>query len=51
MASGWFRLDPAVYTDRLEAEIIPELLTMPAIAMAVADLTRSRILLKTAVIR
>ncbi|GGJ69025.1 HD domain-containing protein [Streptomyces brasiliensis] len=51
LASGWFRMDPALYTDRLEAEIIPELLTAPALAMATADLNRSRALLKTAVIR
>lgn len=51
LASGWFRMDPAVYTDRLEAEIIPELITRPAIDMAAADLARSRALLKTAVIR
>jgi hypothetical protein len=51
LASGWFRMDPAVYTDRLAAEILPELLTAPGIAMAVAELDRSRALLKTAVIR
>jgi hypothetical protein len=51
LASGWFRLDPAAYTDRLEAEIVPELITAAAIEMATADLTRSRALLKTAVIR
>jgi hypothetical protein len=27
LASGWFRLDPATYCDRLAAEIVPELLT------------------------
>jgi hypothetical protein len=51
LASGWFKMDPATYTDRLEAEIVPELLTEPAIAMATADLERSRSLLKTAVVR
>src|SRR4051812_34791247 len=51
LASGWFRMDPAVYTDRLAAEIVPELLTAPAIAMAAAELDRSRALLKTAIIR
>ena len=51
LASGWFRMDPATYTDRLEAEIIPELITAPAIAMATAELNRSRALLRTAVIR
>lgn len=25
LASGWFRMDPATYTDRLEAEIFPAL--------------------------
>lgn len=51
LASGWFGMDPAVYTDRLETEIIPELLTEAAVSMATADLTRSRELLRTAVIR
>lgn len=51
LASGWFRMDPARYTDRLEAEIVPELITEPAVAMATADLARSRALLRTAVIR
>ena len=51
LASGWFRMDPATYTDRLESEIVPELITAPAVAMATADLARSRALLKTAVVR
>lgn len=51
LASGWFGLDPARYCDRLEAEIIPELLTEAAIQIATADLARSRGLLKTAVLR
>jgi hypothetical protein len=51
LASGWFRMDPAVYSDRLEAEIIPELITSAAIEIATAELARSRALLKTAVIR
>jgi len=51
LASGWFRMDPAVYSDRLEAEIIPELITAAAIGIATAELGRSRALLKTAVIR
>ncbi|MER6109624.1 HD domain-containing protein [Streptomyces hirsutus] len=51
LASGWFRMDPAAYSDRLETEIIPELLTAPAVAMATATLDRSRALLRTAVIR
>lgn len=51
LASGWFTLDPATYCDRLAAEIVPELLTEAGIAMATADLERSRALLKTGVLR
>ncbi|MGY1812338.1 HD domain-containing protein [Blastococcus sp. SYSU D00820] len=51
LASGWFRMDPATYCDRLAREIVPELLTEAAIAMARADLARSEALLKTAVLR
>lgn len=51
LASGWFKMNPAVYTDRLEAEIIPELKTEAGIIMANAALERSRALLKTAVLR
>lgn len=51
LAAGWFRMDPAVYTDRLATEIVPELLTQAGIDMATADLARSRALLKTAVLR
>ncbi|MFC7766313.1 HD domain-containing protein [Leucobacter soli] len=51
LASGWFGLDPATYSDRLRAEIVPELLTEAAIAMANADLDRSQALLKTSVLR
>ncbi len=51
LASGWFGLDPATYMDRLRSEIIPELLTEAAIAMANTDLDRSQALLKTAVLR
>lgn len=51
MASSWFGLTPAEYTDRLEVEILPELITEAAFEMAVADLNRSRLLLKTAVLR
>jgi len=51
LASGWFGLDPAAYSDRLRAEIIPELLSEAAIAMANADLDRSQSLLKTGVLR
>lgn len=51
LASGWFGMDPATYCDRLAAEIVPELLTEAAIAMATADLERSNQLLKTGVLR
>ena len=51
LASTWFGLDPATYSDRLRVEIIPELLTEAAIAMANADLDRSQALLKTGVLR
>jgi len=51
LASSWFGMDPATYTDRLAAEIIPELITEAALEMATADLCRSNALLKTAVIR
>jgi hypothetical protein len=51
LASGWFGMDPAVYTDRLRAEIVPELLTEAGIAMATAALDRSTALLRTDVLR
>jgi hypothetical protein len=51
LASGWFRMDPATYCDRLVREIVPELLTEAAIAIARGELERSRALLKTAVLR
>jgi len=51
LASAWFGLDPATYSDRLRAEIVPELLSEAAIAMANADLDRSQALLKTGVLR
>jgi len=51
LAAGWFRMDPATYSDRLGREIVPELITTAAIAMATAELDRSRALLRTAVIR
>ena len=51
LASGWFVQDPSTYTDRLETEIIPELITEAAVAMATADLARSRSLLRTKVLR
>jgi hypothetical protein len=51
LASGWFRMDPATYSDRLAAEIVPELLTEAAIVIAKAELARSQALLKTSVLR
>ena len=51
LASSWFGMTPAVYTDRLGTEIIPELITQAAVEMGNADLERSRSLLKTGVIR
>jgi len=51
LASGWFRMDPATYSDRLAREIVPELLTEAAIAIAQAELARSQALLRTAVLR
>jgi hypothetical protein len=51
LASGWFGMDPATYTDRLRAEIIPELLTEAGIAMATAALDRATALLRTDVLR
>lgn len=51
LASGWFSQNPAEYTDRLETEIIPELITEAAVQMATKDLNRSRALLQTVVLR
>jgi hypothetical protein len=51
LASSWFAMDPATYTDRLATEIVPELITQAAVDMASADLNRSNALLKTGVIR
>lgn len=51
LASGWFGMDPATYTDRLYEQIIPELLTEAGIAMGRIELDRSTALLKTAVLR
>jgi len=51
LASSWFGMDPATYTDRLATEIVPELITQAALDMATKDLTRSTALLKTGVIR
>lgn len=51
LASGWFKMDPATYADRLAAEIIPELLSEAAIEIATVELARSVALLKTQVLR
>jgi hypothetical protein len=51
LASGWFKMTPAAYCDRLAAEIVPELLTEAAIMIAEAELARSIALLKMAVLR
>jgi hypothetical protein len=51
MAGSWFSLTPAEYSDRLEVEILPELITEAAYRISSADLERSRALLKTAVLR
>ena len=34
LASCWFAMDPATYTDRLATEIVPRTLTQAAIDMA-----------------
>ena len=51
LASSWFSQDPAWYTDRLEKEIIPELLTEAGYQMGSTDLARSRELLQTGILR
>lgn len=51
LASSWFGMDPATYCDRLGREIVPELITEAAVAMAGADLARSNALLRTEAIR
>ncbi|WP_417218507.1 HD domain-containing protein [Arthrobacter sp.] len=51
LASSWFGMNPAVYSDRLRAEIIPELITEAAVRMGTADLDRSVTLLRTEVLR
>ncbi|GAB2747023.1 HD domain-containing protein [Sinomonas soli] len=51
LASSWFGMDPATYTDRLADEIVPELITAAAVEMATTDLARSTALLQTGVLR
>lgn len=47
LASAWFALTPAEYCARLRTDVVPELLTDAAVAMALAELDRSEALLKT----
>ena len=51
LASSWFGMDPAAYTDRLATEIIPELITQAAVDRCTADLARSNALLRTGTLR
>lgn len=51
LASDWFSMTPAVYMDRLNNEIMPELLTEAGIAMGGASFRRSEAILKSAVLR
>ncbi|MDI3329326.1 MAG: HD domain-containing protein [Micrococcus sp.] len=51
VSSSWFGMDPATYTDRLDREILPELITGAAVQMARTDLARTRGLLRTEVLR
>jgi hypothetical protein len=51
MSTSWFGMDPATYVERLEREILPELITGAAHQMARSDLNRHRALLRTEVIR
>lgn len=50
-STSWFGMNPADYTDRLQREILPELITEAAVEMATADLDRARALLRTEVLR
>lgn len=51
LSCDWFNQTPDFYVDRLEREIIPEMLTEAGLAMARADLERSRSLLRTDLLR
>lgn len=51
LSCDWFNQTPDFYADRLESEIIPEMLTEAGLAMAWADLERSRSLLRTDLLR
>ena len=50
-SSSWFGMPISDYVDRLEREILPELITEAAREMATQDLTRARALLRTESIR
>lgn len=51
MSTQWFGHDAAHYMDRLESEIIPELISQAAVQIARTDLHRNIALLRTEVIR
>lgn len=51
MSSSWFGMAVSDYVDRLEREILPEFKTQAGYEIALADLDRSRKLLRTEVIR
>lgn len=51
LSCAWFGMHVSDYVDRLEREILPELKTQTGHDIAVADLKRSRDLLRTEVIR
>lgn len=51
MSCVWFGMDPAEYADRLDREIVPELISDAAHQIATADLSRTRPLLRTDVIK
>lgn len=51
MSTAWFGMAASDYVDRLESEILPELITEAAHQIAIADLDRSRALFRTEVIR
>lgn len=50
-SSSWFGMPVSDYVDRLDREILPELITEAAYEMATADLTRAKALLRTDAIR
>lgn len=50
-SSSWFGMNPADYVDRLDQEILPELISDAAFQMGRADLDRAKALLRTEVLR